>query len=61
MSGNLDSNSSGHLPSTAEIARDGMEPPKITEEPSIDAGKTKEENETVESRKAYHITYIHHI
>lgn len=48
LSGNPDSNSPGHLPSVAEIARDGMEPPKTTDEPIVEAGKTIEQ-----SRKQY--------
>ena len=39
--GNLDSNSSGHLPSGVETARDGMELPNITERPSVEAGKNR--------------------
>ena len=53
LSGNPDSNSPGHLPSGAETARDGMKPPKTTDEPSVEAGKTIEQ-----SRKHQSAPYI---
>lgn len=47
MSGIPDSISSGQLPSEAESARDGMKPSKTMDEPSVEAGKTREQNRTM--------------